>query len=465
MNPAFLSPEKLLVCLLINWRFLSNNRPFDELIKQTVEFLLPKPGKILLPSTLKALIDPDYIGGPFFHKSVRQMPRWKENITFLRNFFIRELKRAKRKGIIIGDETQKIQQFHEFLQALFKFENKPGQRLYDNMVYVENIKVVQRFSNLLIYDQLEKPTLETETTARTANLIVEKAFESSLLQQKIKAIEQAKLDPFKLLETVRSAYKSALWASAPQIWFSDPEVQKNKEKFIQRTRQLMIDAENKRFSIDSIEEFVTQVLLIQKSLHITYFVDDNGDLVYHLYLIQAFLMLKPNLKITISSKKGRQNIDANLEDVTYEINKPQFCRLKSLLNTRVYLTKDGPEFDGIHLRYISEELAQHVLNSDYIIALGQSAFETLNGIKKPGFYFSVVDSQVNQQVTGLRRGDLYFFFNPDGRKNFDQYEKQQFFNGRAYAGITLMDTVRQLKKEGYLSPRRMNILYKGCESK
>jgi len=384
--------------------------------EDVIRLLSPKDPDLASADEINAIISSDYMGGPYLKRDARSHEVWSWDRKYMDGLFDRELSKAIAKGgIAIEDRGEKRAQFERWVDALLVFTDRSGNNFFDGTVNSESNRIIDRIAELIIYGS-EVPEHEqgAEDIARNANEIVRRSSgEGTPFGQSLRMLEGASTIDEKT-RYLDGLIRMALYASAPNIWFSDPEVQREMERSIDVTIGLQEKAKSEKLALNATGHFVERFLNGNKA-DLVYFVDDNGDLYYHLLLIQTFLRMNPDLTITVVAKKKRVAIDATIEDVREQLRTHELSELKKIgAEGRFILLEDGPMYAGINLRDISSSLAETIIKADAVVGLGQMGVEGLNGIKKPSYLLSYVTGKNHSIVTGLPQGSMYFAFVPGG---------------------------------------------------
>jgi len=333
-------------------------------------------------------------------------------MNYKRVLFERELAKAIATGAV-GNENSDMarSKFEKVLQGFVNFVNEDGHPIYDGLTNTEADKIALTLAQIALFGNNFRHQEEDrfEDIAFKANEIANAAIQESIFTETLENLEAPDATPDDRAVALNQAIRMAVWAAAPNIRFSAPEFQENREQSIDQVRSSLNDALDKSLILDSSEDFVEEVLLSKKPIKVPYLIDDNGDLMYHLYLIQSYLRLNPKLQITLVARKGRRGLDSTFQDVqkTLELNGLEDLKGSS----RFKILDDGPNYPGIVLSKIPKSMYEELVNSDVVLSVGQQNFETLNGLKKPIYHMAYVTSAVHQKVTGLEKDKLYFFTN------------------------------------------------------
>ena len=449
LHQVFSKPGTELVEIFKTEGLIAATENEDQSSHQVRELLNPPPKQRATEESLERVILPDYFSGPFLNQQIRGRPEWDGNRKYMRGLFKREMAKAIRQGLFEGDERFAEERFEVLMEAFLVFEDRKGQIYYDRLTNIENVKIALRLSHYVLFGSLEPNPVQVEAmevVAHKANQIARDALRGSLFTERLQQLLAAQSIGDQT-QYLREAMQMALYAAAPNIWFSSSDAQSNEIATIKKVHQLLEESLKQSLALDSIQDFVTKILNSNEPLELSYWVDDNGDLIAHLYLIQAYLKINPNLKIILIAKQGRYAIDSTIEDVRYELRFSEFWELAQ--SDRFSVLEEGPQYAGIHLRNAPQSVIDAFERSDYWFGLGQTAVENMNGVRKPGFISSYVDANVHQAVTGLKKGDLYFARVESSQKYFDDYPAIQ--DGKAR---TLKETflAKSESRTSYLTP-------------
>ncbi|MFZ5801586.1 MAG: ARMT1-like domain-containing protein [Candidatus Omnitrophota bacterium] len=372
-----------------------------------------------------SFVNRDFVGDEF----------WPKTVDYLKSIFERLRVKYKAMGILNRDETYAQEIFRRLFDAWLTFEDVPGENYFEKLGGAENNKIATSLANLALLGSVKLPP-EAEASfaqaALRANQIVREAIPGSVFEGSLRALAAPGSREEKI-EALSRALRIALYASAPNIWFNDPGVQQDPVASAQRTRTLMSEALTKPLALNSTEVFFDENL-VWRSRRLVYFVDDNGDLVYHLHLIRTFLEMNPYLRITVVGKGIRSESDATHADIAKVLEWPEFRLLKKELGGRFGMVREPPLYGGVNLLKASQELVDTILESHAVVVLGQMMGEEFNGVFKPAYLMSYVTGSYHQKVTGLNKGEMYFARTPPGKAAFHVF-------GSGPAKWTLADTL------------------------
>jgi len=399
-----------LIDLFKEFKLLPSNVENFQLVSATMELLNPS-GKHNVPDErLEDLIFPGYKGGNQRGEFLGRT-KWDIDRQYLSKFIQREIERAIAQGLLSKSSESNVgERMQKLLSAYLAFEDSQGNNYFSKRVEIQGLKIATRLVNLIIYDDLNYNTEDSfKGVAQTANKIMRESLPGSLFEKSLKKFLETKSDDERISH-LSQAMQMVLYANAPKIWLSSPDTQMNTDGAIARIHQLQRKALNQSLTLDMVEIFYRDILKSEKPIKMTYFVDDNGDLIYQLQLIQAYLKFNPNLSISLVVTKGRHAIDATYKDVMYELDQTVFDALRENQRFFVLSEDDSPEYSGVIISEGSEGLLQLLRDSNRIIVVGQTRVENLNGLRKPMYLTSYVDSKAHEVVSGLPQGSTYFVF-------------------------------------------------------
>lgn len=146
---------------------------------------------------------------------------------------------------------------------------------------------------------------------------------------------------------------------------------------------------------------------------VTYITDDNAEIVYHLYLIQRFLLKNPDLKVILMPRGGQYGVDASYDDAIQLIKSEEIFRpLKTMIegaDNRMDLVKTSPRLGGVDLRRLSPEARDSIMESDFIVSLGCMNYEALSGLKKESFHILMVHGDTSRKAARRSAGTYSVF--------------------------------------------------------
>ena len=399
-------PGVLLVLLFQAYGSLPQGISGEAADKQVLAIINPSPASVAEPDVIRQLITEAYSYGPA-NPLKQEDPRWANNYKYMTGMMQREMDRAISQGAFSGDRRHATEKFKLLLEAFLQFKTADGRLYYSTLTNSHNTLIGLRLSRWALFGDPEYEYEAEKTIARTGNLIVRDSFEGSIFQSQLKELMAAQGTALKS-QVLQRVLVTALYATSPKIRFLDPKTQANVPTAIAETLRLQGESLRGKLTLDSTEHFVRRILESEKPVRVTYFIDDNGDLIYHLHMIQAFLKMNPLLDISVVAKSKRIAIDATVGDVLYELEQPGFEALREERGKRFRVVREAPGVVGVDLRNLSPELAALILQSDAVVGLGQVIPECLNGLKKLTYIMCCVDSRSHQRVTGLPQGAPYF---------------------------------------------------------
>jgi hypothetical protein len=130
--------------------------------------------------------------------------------------------------------------------------------------------------------------------------------------------------------------------------------------------------------------------------------DDYVETVFDLHFLQAQMLAKPDLYVTILPRNGRYANDACHCDVSALLKQDVFGPLQTALKQgRLGICTEGPVMGGINGRKLSAVAAKVLAGADVVVVKGARAYEMLQGLRKPTYFaFNIVRSYT-ESLTGI----------------------------------------------------------------
>ena len=450
---------------------LSDELPLREMRAKVINLLNPAPDNPATEEEISEVVMTEYISGPYLKGDTIGTDIWGNDIKYMKGLFDREFEKVKASGEIEIDEKSARATHERLIAGLLSLKDAAGKSYYLGLTNVITNRIAIRLTNIVLFGSVENKAEEEvlAAVARKANEISRKANMNSLFANKLKQFLETNDDSEKV-RLLEDAIRISLFAAAPNIWFSDIEVHKNENEAIVRVGDLQKEALGIPLSLNSVKQFFDEVLRAKPEndgFKLLYFLDDNGDLIYHLHLMQAYLNENPNLQITVVAKGERVAIDTTVDDLEHELQYDEFSFLKEQEGGRFAVLREGPVFGGVNFRQSSKEMIQVLKECDAVVGLGQTVTETANGINKPAYHQSYVHANVHQTFTGLPRGALYFTRVPASRRYYESGSSLKIFEkGRGKGwdvdnAEDLPEVVRTKMKEDAKFSNIVNFLING----
>ena len=159
------------------------------------------------------------------------------------------------------------------------------------------------------------------------------------------------------------------------------------------------EAAHAPLAIDCFEQFQS-VVLEGDPKRIVWLVDNDGEAVFDLWLIQTLLEL--GHEITVVGKAAPASNDATLADLEEIVNLPQFQALRSAVNRGdVSLCSSGSTTTGTNLHQASPSFANLLLDAELVISKGQGNLYTTRGLKRDTFYLLLSKGVTAERFTGV----------------------------------------------------------------
>ncbi len=214
--------------------------------------------------------------------------------------------------------------------------------------------------------------------------------------------------------------------AAGVVWWSDPQIQKeyfrSKPEVLNSLYSDLEEKVTKGFRINDLPLFRKEVLNNKEETRILYFLDDNGELVWHLLWIKELLNLKSNLYVTVVVNELPITNNVNSSTLEFVLSDNSF--FKELMDHPNFAFFEEKSFlPAIDLRFCSRDLLSKLEHSNIAVVNGVSFFEKIQSLPIPVYYLFTVYSHVSTIVTGLEKGDLIFARMPARTFAFGEIEE------------------------------------------
>lgn len=206
-------------------------------------------------------------------------------------------------------------------------------------------------------------------------------------------------------------YVLKLAISSGVIWWSSKEVQKrflvDPEVTVNFLKGELIEQAKKPIVLDSYQEFKDVIEGRGDPVEIVYFLDDNGELVWHLLIVSLLLEANKSLRVIVVVNEIPVTNNVNITTLREAItSSTHFGKLAN--NERFTIHSEHNELPCFDLRFCTSTLRSILAQADLLIVNGVSFFEKIQYLPKPAFYLFTVYSSVSVLLTGLKRGDKVF---------------------------------------------------------
>ena len=163
--------------------------------------------------------------------------------------------------------------------------------------------------------------------------------------------------------------------------------------------RVLQDAVHAPLAIDCFEQFKS-VVIEGNPKRLVWLVDNDGEVVFDLWLIQMLLDL--GHQISIVGKAGPASNDATLADLEEIVAHPQFQCLRSAVNCGdVSLTCSGSKTTGTNLYQATPPFVNVLLDSELVISKGQGNLYTTRGLKRDTFHLLLSKGITAERFTGV----------------------------------------------------------------
>ncbi len=402
----------------------TEGKTYDEILSDSIGVLSPSLRKRLSADQKKDELDlflvGAYLPGPFRNKDTRGKPEWDNSIKYLKNFIKKELAKihkAQPEALSERDMQKKEEEAVALLNALIEFDQG---KYWDVMTAAENVASVQRIVKLVVFGNPEYSEYDENPVFRVsganANRIAKKALKGSHFQELADSLPGLveEQDIPQLQKTLEELFKIAIYAATPKVDYTNLDFQTDEGKAVDFVRKVIGEAKGQRFSFNSVAHFIQNVLLSKKPMTVLFLPDDVGDSVAHLYLIQQYMKSNANLKFVLLPKSRQYGKDLSFNDLVETLDRDaneggllsDFNRF--VKEGRIVISQGGSAGAGINLKDLNDEGARQFKEADCVMSVGQTYFETLNGLKKDIYHFFSLESIIAKTITGAPIGTFAF---------------------------------------------------------
>ena len=163
--------------------------------------------------------------------------------------------------------------------------------------------------------------------------------------------------------------------------------------------RVLREAVHAPLSINCFEQFQSAVIEGSPK-RIVWLIDNDGEAVFDLWLIQ--LLLELGHQIAIVGKAAPASNDVTLTDLEEIINFPQFQDLRNAaISGEVSLCSSGSKTVGTNLYQATPSFANVLLDSELVVSKGQGNFYTTQGLKRDTFYLLLSKGVTAERFTGV----------------------------------------------------------------
>ena len=163
--------------------------------------------------------------------------------------------------------------------------------------------------------------------------------------------------------------------------------------------RVLREAVHAPLAIDCFEQFQSAVIEGSPK-RIVWLMDNDGEVVFDLWLIQ--LLLELGHQIAIVGKAVPASNDVTLTDLEEIITFPQFQNLRNdVISGEVSLCSSGSKTVGTNLYQATPSFANRLLDSELVVSKGQGNFYTTQGLKRDTFYLLLSKGITAERFTGV----------------------------------------------------------------
>lgn len=387
--------------------FRAHNRIVGELEKMeilnpftydTTDSIREKIIKMFLPNRVfeedQSLAAPGYKPGPYLQKEIAGLRGEQQHNMRFREQLIRDeigaLCRISRDEDKISKKEKMITRANELKEMVFDLETASGERLGDVITNAESNTIVRQCAKLAFYGNLYKSEYNpfADVNSMMNDIAVKHLTEAGANMSYAELIDAA---------VASVGIKFYFKDRGYRVGAFDSDF----DGAIDRAEKVKMEGGFKH--PDTVTRYISAMTKGERSA--AYLTDDNGEIVYHLYLIQKYLTDNPQLKITLIPRGGQYGVDASYRDVMQLLELPIFGSLKGRIEEeRFTVAHNSPRLEGIDLTRISPEIRKAISSCDFITAVGLMNYEMLNGIRKDSYHLLMVHGETSIFATGQEEG-------------------------------------------------------------
>lgn len=186
--------------------------------------------------------------------------------------------------------------------------------------------------------------------------------------------------------------------------------------------------------IDSWTDFEKQIVNSNKPVKLVWFPDDVAETIFDLLFIQKLLETNQNLSVVMVPRTGlhgyRFGNDASSKDIFSFVNLNKTDTFMSLwqniFDQRFTFSNSGPSWGAVCGPDLSEEVVDHILDSEAILVKGSRSYEMLQGINKDAYFASMGCREFTQSCTQVdsELGLLLSIYQPAGLPSFSGFRNR-----------------------------------------
>ena len=346
--------------------------------------------------------------GPFQMQDVLRH-RFQFNLKYQDNVIKTELEKsaADDSSMMIGGRlNQVLEKLLRAISIVLRTAFFADTPLYYGLTNAELDSVV--LSCLALLEITERSERRAEALINAGNVANELA---NLVQSQIIAHQDLGLRDILLF----LVYSGVVWwskASTQQDFAARP-----RETVVAMKQELTKLAQN-GLAINDSAVFVSEVLAERFPRKLLYFLDDNGELVWHLLFIHRLFDLNPNLEVVCVVNRKPVTNNVNLATLQHQLENCE-VGFGLMSNPRFSVQAESNQLTAPDLRFASRELKAVVEQADVIFVNGVSYFEKLQYLPVPTYYAFTVHSNTSRLLTGLAKHQGVFVRIPPHLCGFD----------------------------------------------
>jgi len=215
----------------------------------------------------------------------------------------------------------------------------------------------------------------------------------------------------------------------------------------------------KDLAINFWREYEEEILESLRPVSMVFFTDDYIETIFDLKFIERQLEHNEYLTVHLVPRAHYYANDASYEDIMELMGEEVFKDLRRFHEEgRFTVCREGPRMSTFYKETISRQVAELLRQSDVVVGKGARAYETMQGIKKPGYFSMAVCREFTEAITGVdeRSGAPVFIRHDPGVPSFTDFryraDRAHIFEDGKVSGLARMtatDYARAVRSDAY----------------
>ena len=215
----------------------------------------------------------------------------------------------------------------------------------------------------------------------------------------------------------------------------------------------------KDLAINFWREYEEEILESLRPVSMVFFTDDYIETIFDLKFIERQLEHNEYLTVHLVPRAHYYANDASYEDIMELMGEEVFKDLRRFYEEgRFTVCREGPHMSTFYKETISRQVAELLRQSDVVVGKGARAYETMQGIKKPGYFSMAVCREFTEAITGVDElsGAPVFIRHDPGVPSFTDFryraDRAHIFEDGKVSGLARMtatDYARAVRSDAY----------------